>query len=249
MADCIVCGREAAVTGACAHCGEPVCPDHRPTAAHDCEGLSADRTAGWVIDLDGPQPEPSAGGDSADPDDPGWRDLLTPSRSGAYTAAGTLVVLVLVGALLAVAAPAGSTTVDDRLNETEVERLIAEAANERRTANGLDPVAYDPALAEAAEFHSRDMHDRDYFAHEGPGGAGLADRYDRFGIDCPGGENIYFTRAGGLATTERVLAEHVVREWMDSPPHRETLLTERYTRQGIGVVVADGGVYATQDLC
>lgn len=248
MADCIVCDRETSVTASCPHCGAAVCADHRPTAAHDCEGLPADRTRGWVIDLDGPQPKPDReGGDGADPD---WRDLLTPSRSGAYTAAGTLVVLLLAVVLVTLAAPGGSgAATDDRLNETRVERLVAAEANERRTARGLEPVAYDPALAEVAAAHSRDMHERDYFAHEGPDGQGVADRYDRFGIDCHGGENIYYTGAGGLAASERVLADHLVREWMNSPPHRETLLRERYTRQGIGIVIADGGVYATQDFC
>jgi len=37
---------------------------------------------------------------------------------------------------------------------------------------------------------------------------------------------------------------------MDSPGHREALLKERFTRQGVGVVVGpDGGVWVTQTFC
>jgi uncharacterized protein YkwD len=243
MADCVVCGRETAVTDACPHCGRPVCEDHRPTGAHDCEGLEAERTGGWIIDLDGPQPRPAR-------EEPDPRDLLTPSRSGATMLAGTLLVLVVAVLLVVTAAPGGSgAAAGAALNETRVERLVAEAVDERRTDRGLDRLTYDESLADVAAYHSRDMHARDYFAHEGPGGERLGDRYARFGIDCNGGENIYRTRAGGLAATERALAEHVVREWMDSEGHREAILKERFTRQGIGIVVTGGEVYATQNFC
>jgi uncharacterized protein YkwD len=164
-------------------------------------------------------------------------------------AAGTVVVVVAAVALIALAAPGPGAAAGDDLNETRVERLVAEEVNDRRAARGLDPLAYDPSLAEVAAYHSRDMHERDYFAHEGPDGERVRDRYARFGIDCNGGENIYLTRAGGLAATERTLADHVVREWMNSEGHREAILKERFTRQGIGIVVIDGSVYATQNFC
>lgn len=243
MADCVVCGRETSVTAACPHCGQPVCAAHRPTDAHECPGLDAERTRGWVIDLDASQPRP------ARREDPGWRDLLTPSRSGAYMAGATLLVLLVATLLVALGAPGQGAAADESLNETRVERLVAEAVNERRAANGLDALVYDTELAEVAAYHSRDMHERDYFAHEGPDGETLSDRYARFGIDCNGGENIYLTRGGGLAASEETLADHVVREWMNSEGHREAILKERFTRQGIGIVIVDGSVYATQNFC
>jgi len=244
MAECVVCARETSVTAACPHCGRPVCERHRATDAHDCPGLDAERTTGWVIDLDGPQPKPAA-----DDGDPGLRDLLTPSRSGAYMAAGSALVVLVAVLLVVVVAPGPGAAAGDDLNETRVERLIAEEVNDRRVERGLEPLAYDESLAAVAAGHSRDMHERDYFAHEAPDGARVDDRYARMGIDCNGGENIYLTRAGGLAASERTLADHVVREWMNSEGHREAILRDRYTGQGIGIVVADGAVYATQNFC
>lgn len=246
MAECAVCDRETSVTAACPRCGRAVCASHRATDAHDCPGLDAERTGGWVIDLDDPQPRsPSA----ADRRDPSLRELLTPSRSGAHMAAGSALVLLTAVLLVAFAAPGPGAAAGDGLNETRVERLVAEGINDRRAERGLDRLASDESLAAVAEYHSQDMHDRDYFAHEGPDGETVGDRYARFGIDCNGGENIYVTRAGGLAATEQTLADHVVREWMNSEGHRENLLKERYTDQGIGIVIVDGTVYATQNFC
>ncbi|MFC7176703.1 CAP domain-containing protein [Halosegnis marinus] len=104
-------------------------------------------------------------------------------------------------------------------------------------------------MAAVADAHSADMAARDYVNHTAPNGSGVAERYERFGIDCFGSENIYYTPNGALLVSERTLAERVVAEWLDSPGHRETLLGN-FSRQGIGVVVAgDGGVYVTQNVC
>ncbi|WP_394338848.1 CAP domain-containing protein [Halosegnis longus] len=56
-------------------------------------------------------------------------------------------------------------------------------------------------------------------------------------------------RAGGLLVTEGTYAERTVQEWLDSPPHRETLLDSGATRQGIGLVRANGHIYVTQLVC
>lgn len=263
MADCVVCGRETSVTAACPHCGQPVCAAHRATDAHDCPGLDGERTRGWIIDLDGPQPKPADREDGTTAgtaredgtavgtarEDPDWVDLLTPSRSGAYMAVASVLVLLVAALLVVVAAPGPGAAAGEDLDEPRVERLVAQEVNDRRAANGIGALDYDTDLAEVAAYHSRDMHERDYFAHEGPDGETVGDRYARFGIDCNGGENIYLTRGGGLAATEQTLAEHVVREWMNSEGHREAILKERFTRQGIGIVIVDGSVYATQNFC
>lgn len=72
---------------------------------------------------------------------------------------------------------------------------------------------------------------------------GLAARYAKAGLPCPGGENIYYSPNGALA-------DHVVRSWLNSDGHRETMLRERFDRQGIGVVFGeDGAVWVTQTFC
>ncbi|MFC6941059.1 CAP domain-containing protein [Salinirubellus sp. GCM10025818] len=262
MPECAVCGVETSVTASCPHCATPVCAEHRGPSNHDCPGVDADRTGGWVIDLD----TPTAGGPSV-PErvTTAWRDLLYPSRSGAWLAAGTafvVVVALLVGTVLGPTVDTRGAVVAsdedggdgaspaDRLNATRIERLVAERTNAERAERRLDPLAYDRALARAGEAHSRDMRERGFVGHENPDDEGLAERYASRGIDCPGGENVYYSPNGGLASTPGTLADHVVDAWMDSEGHRAAILKGRFTRQGVGVVVGpDGGVWVTQEFC
>lgn len=260
MARCSVCESEVGVTDACPHCACPTCDDHRQPGAHDCSGVRADRTTGWVIDLDArdtPRPletgarvesdESAGGGGAVTATASGTgagrlRDLLGPGKS-LGVATGLLVVVVLLAATLSVGGPTG-------LDEERVERQIAREANAARQAAGSGTLSYNETLARVAGAHSRNMARGGYVSHKSPDGAGLAARYARFGLTCNGGENVYFSPQATLASSERALAELVVRSWLDSPGHRETLLKARFTRQGIGVVIAPKGrLYVTQDLC
>lgn len=252
MSECAVCGAETSVTASCPHCAALVCADHRDPGSHDCPGVDADHTGGWIVDLDGREPggNRERGDGSED-----WWGVLRPSRSGAWFAVGTLLLLcatVVVGPTTD--APDGavvaSSDVGDRPNETRIERLIAERVNAERRERGLEPLSYDRTLARVGETHGEDMRDRGFVGHENPGGEGLRERYAAFGLDCPGGENVYHSPNGGLARTPEALAAHVVGAWMDSEGHREALLRERFTRQGVGVVLgSEGSVWVTQDLC
>lgn len=254
MPTCAVCGAEASVTASCPHCATPVCAEHCSPSKHDCPGVDADRTSGWVIDLDAPTASdvPGHGRKTRQ-----WSDTLCPSRSSAWLAAGTVLVVVvalLVATVLGPAADPGevvaSTDASDGLSEARVERLVAEQVNGERVARGFDALAYDTALARVGEAHSEDMRGRGFVGHENPDGEGLAERYAAHGIDCHGGENVYYAPNGGLASTPGALAHHVVGAWMDSEGHRAAILKERFTRQGVGVVLGhDGGVWVTQDLC
>lgn len=260
MPACAVCGVEVSVTASCPHCATPVCAEHRGPSDHGCPGVDADQTNGWVIDLDAPTASERA---ACKRETLARRDLLTPSRSSAWLAAGTVLVVVvalLVGTVLgptvdtpgAVVASAGGDSAESaqRLNETRVERLVAERTNAERVDRGLDPLAYDRLLARVGEAHGEDMRDRGFVGHENPDGEGLAARYAAFGVGCPGGENVYYSPNGGLASTPGALAGHVVDAWMESEGHRAAILKGRFTRQGVGVVVGtDGGVWVTQEFC
>ena len=247
MPTCVVCGAETTVTASCPHCAEPVCAEHRPPGTHDCAGVDADSTHGWVVDLDGPQP------DRATPADESWRDLLRPSRGGLWLAAGTLLVVCLALLVVGVGLPGlgGEVVASAGVgNTTAVEAAIVGEVNAARTARGLSELETDASLTAVAEAHTADMRDRGFVGHENPDGEGLAARYAERGLTCPGGENIYYSPNGALAVSPGALADHVVRSWLDSAGHRETLLRERFDRQGIAVVFGDdGAVWVTQTFC
>ncbi|PSQ35972.1 hypothetical protein BRD05_04015 [Halobacteriales archaeon QS_9_70_65] len=231
-ADCAVCGEPATVSGACPHCGAACCGDHRPPSAHDCTGTTAGTTGGWRPDLDGA---------SVDPPERSPASLLRPGVGlGVVT---LLVVVAAVGAVAYVGPP------DDGLDAGTVETGIEAATVSERRAAGVGAVETDPDLAAVARAHSRDMRDRGYVDHVDPGGVGPQDRAEAAGLDCFVGENIYQTPRGALADSERALADQVVRGWLGSAGHRETLLSERYDRQGVGVAVGEDAVYVTQLFC
>lgn len=247
MPACVVCGADTTVTASCPHCADPVCSAHHAPEAHDCTGVDADRTHGWRIDLDGPQP------DRATPADESWRDLLRPSRGGLWLAAGTLFVVAVALLVVGVGLPGigGEVVASAGVgNSTAVEAAIVAEVNDARTARGLSELDANASLTAVAEAHTRDMRDRGFVGHENPDGEGLAQRYAEQGLSCPGGENIYFSPNGALAVSPGALADHVVRSWLNSEGHRETMLAARFDRQGIAVVVGtDGEVWVTQTFC
>lgn len=107
---------------------------------------------------------------------------------------------------------------------------IVRLTNFERKSQGLSEVHLDTKLSTAAMQKAADMVARDYWAHVSPIGTqpwyfvsnnGYAYKY--------AGENL----ARDFADPEAV-----VKAWMDSPTHRENLLSSRY--QDIGVAVIDG---------
>ena len=143
-------------------------------------------------------------------------------------------------------------------DEAETERLIHEAINDERTAEGLDPLEHEDDLRAVARGHSADMVDQEYVAHESPDGVTPADRLDAAGCSA-GGENVAQSWIGEpvdvdgeqfIATNEAELADHLVERWMASPGHRENVLRDSFAESGVGVVITeDNRVYATQKFC
>jgi uncharacterized protein YkwD len=143
-----------------------------------------------------------------------------------------------------------------------VENLIHQKVNERREANGLDPIPQDDLLRQIARSHSQEMAQQGYFAHESPSGERFGDRYDQFGYNCrvPVGDNRYATGGENIwkmtASTEpsaETIASNAVRGWMESPDHRENIMRPYWDDMGIGVYILDTGggveIYATQNFC
>jgi hypothetical protein len=92
------------------------------------------------------------------------------------------------------------------------------------------------ALSSASTGYSQRMVAQGFFAHESPDGGTLVDRLTGAGYlgdDDPWlvGENIGWGQ-GGLATPRSMVSA-----WMDSPGHRENLLSADYTEVGLGLAL------------
>jgi uncharacterized protein YkwD len=113
-----------------------------------------------------------------------------------------------------------------------LESAVVDRMNQVRRAHGLRPLRLNPRLRTAALFHSRDMGRRGYFEHDSISGTPFWRRIERF-YPSRGfrawtvGENL-------LWGTDRYDAAFAVREWMDSPPHRENILSRSWREVGIG---------------
>jgi len=103
---------------------------------------------------------------------------------------------------------------------------FAALVNARRDREGCGPLEWDPAVAAVAAAHSRDMVERGYFRHVSPEGADPFDRLRAAEIGySAAAENVAY----GQPTGDGVFAQ-----WMDSPGHRENMLSCTYTHQGVG---------------
>ena len=108
--------------------------------------------------------------------------------------------------------------------------------NEQRAANGIGALAENAALSSASAGYSQRMVAQGFFAHESPDGGTLVDRLTAVGYlgSDDGwivGENIGWGQAS-LAT-----ARSMVDAWMNSPGHRENLLSADYTQVGLGLAL------------
>lgn len=239
--DCEACGRETDVTDACPHCGRVYCSDHRDPGAHDCPGTTAGSTDGWLIDLD----DATGRGFGSDDDQASGREpLRTLLGPGIGLAVATLLLVAAALGAVAFVGPLGGD-----LDRGAVEDHIETRTNEERLAAGVGAVEHDGELAAVARAHSRDMRDRGFVNHTNPDGEGPTARVREAGLDCYPRENIYQAPRGALASSERALADHVVRAWLESAGHRRTLLDEGHTRQGVGVAIGENAVYVTQVFC
>ena len=99
----------------------------------------------------------------------------------------------------------------------------------------VEPVVWNERLAEAAQLHSSDMNENQFFEHTGTGGSTLVNRIELTGYRYRNiGENI----AMGETQTEVI----VVEGWMNSPGHCRNIMNGSFTEMG----VARSGIYWTQ---
>jgi uncharacterized protein YkwD len=123
------------------------------------------------------------------------------------------------------------------------ENVLLREINQVRSQNGLGALRSSRPLAEAAEFHSRSMASRGFFAHESPDGSSFWKRVERF---YPSRGFRYWSAGENLAYgSPSMSADGAVRAWMGSPGHRANILSTSWSEIGIGAVHVDSapGVY------
>jgi len=141
------------------------------------------------------------------------------------------LILTAAGGLLAACSsyvPEGATRPASLSRSTIMARI-----NGVRRANGRPELSYSSRLARAANDHVRLMASRGRLSHEL--GGTLRQRVTRVGYFGAVGENL----AGGQDTLEGA-----IEGWLDSPSHRNTLLSPNFTEFGLAATNG-GGAYDT----
>lgn len=150
----------------------------------------------------------------------------------------------------------------DELNETQLEKLIVAELNAERTRRKHRRLRTRPDLSAVAGSYAETMAKYGDSGHR-LGGAGPEERYLRAGVTCQfSGETAaktwYRTEIDTLGGTRYYanaseLAQGLVTQWLNSPPHREILLSRDHVAvgSGISIVWEDEGwaVYAVMDFC
>lgn len=99
------------------------------------------------------------------------------------------------------------------------------------------PVVWNCTLEGAAQAHSKDMGDNNFFSHTGSDGLRVGARADIAGYNwLMVGENI----AVGYSSVNAV-----VNAWLDSPSHCSTIMEPRYTEMANALYLPSGADYST----
>ena len=114
--------------------------------------------------------------------------------------------------------PSGNTA-PQQLNQATILAAINEA---RRLNGGHKPLAYNTALEAAARSQANLMASKDQLAHNL--GVTLRERVTAAGYEGAVGENI----AGGQQSLQQA-----IEGWLNSPGHRATLLSDKFTEFGL----------------
>ncbi|RWL08643.1 MAG: hypothetical protein EOR45_09805 [Mesorhizobium sp.] len=122
------------------------------------------------------------------------------------------------------------------------EQYLLELINAERAKAGVQPLAFDNDLSEAAEGHSRWMLATDTFSHTGSGGSSPTQRMKAAGYTLAGswatGENIaWATTRSPAGYNDEIQLLH--NNLMNSSGHRANILNANFREVGLGFEVGD----------
>jgi len=143
----------------------------------------------------------------------------------------------------ALSSPTAAPAAPPPANVADWPRETVRLINEVRAQHGLPPLAYDEALAQAAQGQANDCAQRGWCSHTGSDGADIKTRVIRAG---------YQPASWAECWAQRQTPQGAVDIWMDevppNDPHRRTLLTTWLSEIGVGVAQTTWGYYFIADF-
>lgn len=163
------------------------------------------------------------------------------------TIAHTVGMIAPVLVAMGVASTAAPTAAQDTGDLSMLRQEALDLTNTARTEAGLPELGPSALLDQVAQEHAVDMLERGYFDHVSPEGETPFERFlaaegERWGVS---GENI--ASCDGCPTppdTSRLRSFH--HGWMQSPGHRDNILSEGFDSFGFGIAGEGAEIYAVQ---
>ena len=118
----------------------------------------------------------------------------------------------------------------------DLDHELLRQLNAVRLRAGLPALRRSHDLTEAAVAHSRSMAKYGYFSHTSYNGSLFWQRVERY-YPAPHAFRVYRVGENLMSGPPSVSAAKVIQAWMQSPPHRENLLS-RWAEVGFGCVRA-----------
>jgi len=116
------------------------------------------------------------------------------------------------------------------LTATVYPAVLADLANNDRLNSGASELTWSPTLEKAAKLKAEDMAANGYFAHTSP--TGVTPWYWLRQADYN------FVYAGENLAIDFTESENVERAWINSPTHKENIMSQNFTE--IGIATVDG---------
>jgi uncharacterized protein YkwD len=144
-----------------------------------------------------------------------------------------LVALACAPAQAATRCPGANDVPFPQATDADVAALQC-VVNRERARRGLRDLDRTRSLDQAAARHSSDMARNDYFDHRSPGGSMPADRARNAGY-LSGASSWQVGETLAWGTGPLATPASIVRSWLNSPPHRELLLSRSFADFGLGI--------------
>lgn len=109
---------------------------------------------------------------------------------------------------------------------------VIEQTNKERVSHGLKPLKISQQLSQAAKGKAQDMFINDYWAHTSSAGLTPWD----FIIDA----GYSYSYAGENLAKDFRNTQSMLRAWMNSPTHRENIISDKY--EEVGITVLEGNL-------
>ena len=139
--------------------------------------------------------------------------------------------------------------------DRKLESLLFILTNKERKKRGLGELRFDKRLRIAARQHSNDMLNRKYFSHNSGDKINETPLHRIYNSGLPVlvvGENLAENKGDLVETLLKSnpdsLARVILKKWMNSPAHKENILTPEFTHLGIGSITYKNTQKVTQNF-